>query len=160
MADKQISALTEVSSPATTDLYVCQQSTTAKKITLNSIRTFIQKFTNASTVTAPNDSDYLHLNTSGGVNRKITAANFKNYCGGSSGGSGALYAVYGTTTYSAIMSAISGNKAVWCVDDMVYAPLVEVNELMPGDEYISFLDIANQKYLVVSSANAWSRVSM
>lgn len=157
MADKQISALTEVTTHTNSDLFVVQQSSTAKKTTLGAIKDFIYRIAGiSSTASSIADANYFLVSQSG-TPKKVTASTMKSYFGGSGGG--ALYATYGSTTYNTIVTAINAGKAIWCVDDLVYAPIVEWNNLGLGDS-ISFLDIANSKYLVVDENNSWSRVSM
>lgn len=159
MADKQISALTEVTTHTNSDLFVVQQSSTAKKTTLGAIKDFIYRIAGiSSTASSIADANYFLVSQSG-TPKKVSASTMKSYFSSSGGGSGALYAVYGTTSYNTIATAINADKAVWAIDDLVYAPLVEWNNLGLGDS-ISFLDIANQRYLVVDENSNWSRVSM
>ena len=89
MADKQISQLTEVSTPSTTDLYVCQQSSTAKKISLSAIKEFILKIANLSSVASSlSNSDYFLVQPSSGDPKKVTASTMKSFFGNGSGSGG------------------------------------------------------------------------
>ena len=111
MADKQISELTAVSTPATTDLYVCEQSSTAKKITLSALRNWILKVSGlSSTASSVSDSDYLLLDQSS-TPKRILASTLKSYCGGS-GGSGVFYAVYNTTPYADVKAAYDAGEII------------------------------------------------
>lgn len=75
MADKQISELTENSTPATTDLFVCQQNSNAKKITLSNLRDFILKITGlSSSATTLQGTEVLLVNQSS-VPKKMTLDN-------------------------------------------------------------------------------------
>jgi hypothetical protein len=79
MADKQISQLTEVANPVSTDVYVCQQSTTAKKITLNALRNWILKVSGLSTSVTSNltGNEYLLVDQSSTA-KKIKLDDFMN----------------------------------------------------------------------------------
>lgn len=151
MADKQISQLTENSSPSTSDLFVCQQSTSAKKILLSTIRTFIQDFTNASTVSTPNNTDYIHLNTSSGTNRKISASNLKNYCSSGSSSSGTFYATYGTTTLAQVITAFNNGQAVFLKAGVSVIPLSQTDL----STYCEFYNAKSGAIYTVDS-NGWS----
>lgn len=75
MADKQISELTENSTPATTDLFVCQQNSNAKKISLSGLRDFILKITGlSSTATTLQGTEVLLVNQSS-TPKKMTLDN-------------------------------------------------------------------------------------
>ena len=79
MADKQISQLTETTSPSTTDLYVCQQSNGARRITLDNLRAFILKIAGLSSSISSNltGSEYLLLDQNN-TPKKITLDAFMN----------------------------------------------------------------------------------
>jgi hypothetical protein len=193
MADKQISQLTEVSTPATTDVYVCQQSNTAKKITLNALRNWILKIaglsyavttnltgneymlldqnstakkitldafmnTRLTTNTTINDGDYFMIHASN-YPRKVTASTIKAYCASSSG-SGAFYAVYGSTSFADVVTAYNNGKALWCrYGSATYAPLIEVSfNLDSSIAHVQFVDPVERKIYTIDSYN-WSEGS-
>lgn len=188
MADKQISELTEVSTPATTDVYVCQQSTVAKKITLNALRNWILKVSGLTTSVTSNltGTEYMlidqnstakkisldaFMNTRLQTNSTVYDADYFMVHSGNyprkiaastlkayCGGSSSTSTFFATYGYTDFASIQSAYLA-GKVLYCTYSNTIWCPAVMFDGSTFKFYDAINKYICSVNSSDAWSRVA-